>query len=98
MKNLYNALVGLGPLSEDERKEAAWANATPTTDPHIRVDCDGRLIDWDEYGKYSQYGWHIDHINPLALGGRDSPENLRARHWRGNCGSGGLLGSLLSGR
>ena len=98
MNDFYNILLGLGPVSEEERKAAAWANATPTMDPRIRIDCDGNRIDWSEYGKYSLYGWHIDHIKPLALGGLDSPGNLRARHWRGNCGSGGLLGSLLSGR
>jgi hypothetical protein len=92
-EELYEAL-GLG-LSEAEKKRAAWANATPTADPSVRIDCDGLRIKWEEYGKYSPFGWHIDHVNPLALGGLDSSSNLRARHWRGNCRAGGILGSSL---
>ena len=43
-----------------------------------RLDCDGKLICYDEYGKYNQYGWQIDHDVPKALGGGDEPSNLNA--------------------
>lgn len=82
-------------LTEEERKFAAWSNAIPTSDPNVRIDCDGRAIAWGEYGKNSKNGWHIDHANPLALGGLETSSNLRARHWYGNCSAGGLLSSLL---
>jgi hypothetical protein len=83
--------------SEAGKKVTAWFNASPTHNPNYMIDCDGRLIKWSEYGRYSEYGWQIDHANPLALGGSDSPLNLRARHWRGNSYEGGLLGALIGG-
>lgn len=85
-------------MTDDEKKNVAWSNATPTSDPNVRVDCDRREIHWSEYGLYTKFGWHIDHAMPLALGGFDSLTNLRARHWRGNTSAGGLLGSLLTGK
>ena len=94
----YNNLLGLLSGTEGERKQTAWASATPTADPDVRIDCDGNLIKWSEYGKYTEFGWHIDHAMPLALGGVNGLANLRARHWRGNCGAGGLLGSFLTGK
>jgi hypothetical protein len=85
--------------ADDERKCWAWVAAAeiPGIDTlAFRRDCDGRIIHWDEYGKYSDYGWHIDHEKPLALGGADMLLNLRARHWRGNTRAGGLLGSVFA--
>jgi len=92
---LAAALLG----SDETRKHAAWEKATPYPSfgfSNRRIDCDGRIMDWAEHGKYTEHGWHIDHTVPLALGGSDELYNLRARHWRGNCGDGGLLGSALS--
>lgn len=63
--------------------------------PDVRVDCDGRFIKWSEYGKLSEFGWEIDHIHATILGGPDTPDNTRARHWRGNRSAGGILGGLL---
>lgn len=63
--------------------------------PNWGVDCDGRTISRSEYGRFSAYGWQVDHILPIALGGGDQAINLRPRHWRGNCGAGGLLGGIL---
>lgn len=53
----YNSLLGLLSGSEDERKQRAWANATPTADPDVRIDCDGYYIRWLEYGKYTEFGF-----------------------------------------
>jgi hypothetical protein len=50
----------------------------------------------NEYGKYTQYGWHIDHVQPSAPGGTDHHRNKRPRHWRGNCGDGPLINALAN--
>jgi hypothetical protein len=87
----------LAPVSlEDRRKAGAWANATPIAGlPGSRIDCDLRIIRWEDYGQLSEYGWEIDHIVAKAAGGCDDLSNLRARHWEGNRRAGGLVGALL---
>ena len=77
-----------------ERKLAAWNNVPSVLGQRYKVDCDGRHIVWEDYGKCTEYGWQIDHITPQSLGGLSLHSNLRARHWRGNSGAGGLLGNL----
>jgi hypothetical protein len=51
----YGAVNALfGPFGTDaEKKVAAWANARVTANPEWRHDCDGRLMAWSEYGRYS---------------------------------------------
>lgn len=63
----------MAPLSEEERMLAAWENARPTTDDYERIDCDGSLMVWDQYGKNSNYGWVIEYVEPLGEGGRENP-------------------------
>ena len=83
--------------SDELKKRIAWQAALETSHPSYRVDCDGRLICWSEYGKCTEHGWEIDHIVPTVLGGLNFAENYRARHWRGNSLAGGILGALLKG-
>ena len=82
-------------LTEDLRKLAAWYKASSVAGAAYRIDCDGRSIVWEEYGKYTDSGWQIDYILATAAGGTDQLFNLRARHWRGTSQAGGLLGALL---
>jgi len=49
-----------------------------------RRDEEGNTIRWGSYGTMGEYGWEIDHRNPVAKGGTDSPRNLRALHWQEN--------------
>ncbi|HZT51902.1 MAG TPA: HNH endonuclease signature motif containing protein [Stellaceae bacterium] len=63
--------------------------------PEWAIDCDNRIIRFTEYGRYTAFGWQVDHIRPVALGGIDAMTNLRPRHWQGNSFAGGLLGGLL---
>jgi len=79
----------------DNRKIAAWNNATLIPNSRDRMDCDGRVMCWSEYGLKSSFGWEIDHAIPTRLGGPDIVSNLRARHWQGNRSAGGILGNAL---
>jgi hypothetical protein len=50
-----------------------------------RTDLCGKHIKWDEHGnRSSNYGWEIDHIDPVVNGGGDEPENLRVLFWKHN--------------
>jgi hypothetical protein len=96
-----NSLHGLtrfgrvGETEDERRKITAWNGARSLEDSSDRIDCDGRVICWKEYGKTTAYGWEIDHATPTAVGGLDVCDNLRARHWLGNRSTGGLLGGLF---
>jgi hypothetical protein len=90
--NLFE--LGSKGMGDEAKKAAAWSN-TALPNSTIALDCDGRWIRLDEYGKLSDYGWEIDHAHPVGLGGSDHTFNLRARHWRGNRSAGGVLGGLM---
>ena len=67
--------------------EDNWEKADPIRgrDPDVwRRDEEGNIIRWGSYGTVGEYGWEIDHRNPVAKGGTDSPRNLRALHWQEN--------------
>lgn len=75
-------------------KIVAWDKARPVPgSSDLRLDCDGRTIKWSEYGHMSTFGWEVDHVHPVALGGPNHATNYRARHWLGNRRAGGLLGA-----
>ena len=50
----------------------------------VRRDMCGARIKYEEHGKNTLYGWHIDHNVPVSLGGGDNLENLQPLHWRNN--------------
>lgn len=84
--------------SDEERKRIAWSAASPVpgySPEVIRLDCDGKLLFWSEYGKLSEFGWEIDHAHPTGLGGLDVWSNLRARHWFGNRSAGSSVRNAL---
>lgn len=46
-------------------------------------------IKYSEHGnRNSEYGWEIDHINPVANGGGDNIENLQPLNWQNNAAKG----------
>ena len=50
-----------------------------------RLDDFGNVIQSSAYGdRTSHYGWEIDHILPVALGGLDTLDNLRPLYWPAN--------------
>lgn len=91
-----NTLHGLtrhslvGQAEDERRKMVAWNGARSLEESSDRLDCDGRVICWKEYGKTTAYGWEIDCVTPGAIGGLDVDGSVRARHWLGSRGVGGL--------
>ena len=55
-------------------------------DPAVfRKDPCGAWMIFNKYGlRDNDYGWEIDHVYPVALGGDDNIRNLRAMHWQNN--------------
>lgn len=49
----------------------------------FRMDSCGALMLFSKFGNHEdEYGWGIDHIYPIALGGDERLENLRPMQWR----------------
>ena len=79
----------------DAQIDAAWLAADP-----IPFSPDRQTNGWrmkrEEYGKFTECGWHVGHIFAERLGGSDAPWNLRAQHWYDNCREGGHIGNAMS--
>ncbi|MBP7810101.1 MAG: HNH endonuclease [Bacteroidia bacterium] len=75
------------PWSLDVLK-AVWAKAKVRegfSEEEWREDLCGKHIQFNEHGnRSSNYGWEIDHINPVSNGGTDDLENLQALFWKHN--------------
>lgn len=55
----------------------------------VRKDACGAWIMKSQYGnRDSVFGWEIDHVYPLAMGGDDEIINLRAMQWENNLSKG----------
>ena len=66
--------------------EAVWQKArTMGIYETLRVDAWGWTIVRQDFGNIrSRYGWEIDHIVPVALGGGDELANLQPLQWENN--------------
>lgn len=75
------------PWSE-EIKEKLWQKAKeiPHFEPALwRRDICGFAIRYTDFGdRDSMYGWEIDHIYPVAMGGNDDLNNLQILNWKNN--------------
>ena len=77
---------------DDDIIHKVWEKAKQVDgfDPAIfRKDPCGAWMVFNKYGlRDNAYGWEIDHVYPVALGGDDDFRNLRAMHWRNNASKG----------
>lgn len=67
--------------------QQVWMKARQeaNNDPNIyRKDYAGAWIRRDQYGKETEYGWEIDHLNPVSNGGTDDLSNLYPLQWSNN--------------
>lgn len=71
----------------DDKIKAVWEKAIPVENydkSKYRKDVCGAWIAWESYGKESDLGWEVDHALPVAKGGTDHSDNLRAMNWQNN--------------
>ena len=67
--------------------ESVWNKAQKVSgyDPSKwRKDFAGAWIGREYYGKMGNFGWEIDHMKPVILGGTDVLGNLNALQWENN--------------
>ena len=68
-------------------KDAVWEYGIIIKDKNpelIRKDSFGNIINYEEHGKTTNFGWDIDHTIAKAKGGSDTIENLRPVHFSKN--------------
>lgn len=76
-----------GAKFDEDVVEAVWNKATPIPGEDTRTrrtDACCAVIAREQYGKQTDTGWEIDHINPVSKGGGDEPSNLQPLHWKTN--------------
>ena len=69
-------------------KKAVWERARQIDGvdaDSMRQDYAGAWIRYVDYGnRNSQYGWEIDHLKPLSLGGAEDLSNYLPLQWQNN--------------
>jgi hypothetical protein len=82
-----------GGAFDDWTIQQVWEKGQPAPgrDPNVwRLDRCGALMRRDLYGDTTPkgFGWEIDHIMPVAHGGKDDLGNLQPLQWENNRGKG----------
>lgn len=74
-------------FTEAEKYEV-WMKASEVTGVDgdmFRQDYAGAWIRYADYGnRNSQYGWEIDHLKPLSMGGEEEITNYLPLQWQNN--------------
>lgn len=75
-------------LTDESTIQFVWEKGITVKDfdPNlVRKDACGAWIVRNAYGnKNNVYGWEIDHVYPISLGGDDDEKNLRPMQWENN--------------
>ena len=75
-------------LTDESTIQFVWEKGVTVKDfdPNlVRKDACGAWIVRNAYGnKNNVYGWEIDHVYPISLGGDDDEKNLRPMQWENN--------------
>ena len=90
MSRQHNTTTTGGSFSQ-ATIDAVWqkAQVVPGQDQNnFRKDRCSMWIRKASYGTTGDYGWEIDHAQPVARGGTDDMSNLQPLHWRNNRGKG----------
>ncbi|MBC8401510.1 MAG: HNH endonuclease [Candidatus Marinimicrobia bacterium] len=74
-------------MATKKQKDHAWDNAKKIRgrNPESwRRDTQGNIIRHGSYGTQGDYGWEVDHKNPIAKGGTEHLRNIQALQWEVN--------------
>ncbi len=74
-------------MASKKQIDKVWEKVKPVPGRNPEVwgkDVLGILIRKPSYGTQGEYGWEIDHKNPLSKGGTDTPKNIQPLHWEEN--------------
>lgn len=84
-----------GEVWTKEQIDAVWQKGKYKNDhdPNVwRADKCSDLMYRSFHGdRNSEYGWEIDHINPVSNDGTDDISNLQPLNWRNNAAKGNSL-------